>query len=158
MWKAGLDRRRWGRASLAAALALCTVGSQGQTVEASPVAVSIEVAVLEGARAIATVTYRNVSGHDVWILRDPPNLFLECDGARVADIGPAIKRKPYTLADHERIEPGRAVQRQQEITSQFAWLPGTRRYTLSTGGGYVDPVSKTSFDAPLARAIFEFTR
>ena len=126
--------------------------------EASPVAVSIEVAVLEGARAIATVTYRNVSGHDVWILQDPPNLFLECEGARVADIAPAIKRKPYTLADHERVEPGRAVQRQQEITSQFAWLPGTRRYTIDTGGGYVDPVAKTSFDAPPARTTFDFTR
>ena len=112
----------------------------------------------EGSRAFATITLRNVSGRDVWILQDPPNLFLECEGARVADIGPTVKRKPYTMADYERVEPGRVVHRQQEITSKFAWLPGTRRYTISTGGGYVDPETNASFVAPLAQVTFELTR
>jgi hypothetical protein len=127
-------------------------------VDTSPVTVSIQVATFEGARALATVTFHNRSEHEIWILRDPPNLFLECEGARIADIGPAVKRRPYTLADYERVEPGRVVHRQQEISDKFAWLPGAHCYEVAIGGGYVDPVSHARFEAPLVKASFELRR
>lgn len=126
--------------------------------EVSPVKVSIKVTTFEGKRALASIVISNVSGDFVWILKDAPSLMLECDGAEVADIGPMIKRREYSIADYEKVEPGQSVNRQVEISSQFAYRPGTHNYTITTGGGYRDPVSRRFIAGPKATASFMLAR
>ncbi len=126
--------------------------------ESCPVKVSIHVTTFEGKRALVTVTYQNVSERDIWILRDAPNLFVFCEGKEVQDIGPSDKRAAYTMDDHERVAPHATIRRQVEISDQFDFFPGTHRYDIQTGGGYIDPVSDQYWEAPPAKTQFNLTR
>ena len=153
-----LDRRSIARLLPAALFMMAAQQSLGKTMDLTPVKVSIKVTTFEGKRALASITILNVSHHAVWILKDAPSLMLECDGAEVEDIGPMIKRREYTMADYDKVEPGELVNRQVEISNQFDYRRGTHSYTISTGGGYRDPVSRRFIAGPKATASFTLAR
>lgn len=152
------NRRVVARLVPATLIVMAALQLQGITVDVSPVKVSIKVTTFEGKRALASIVISNVSGDSVWILKDAPSLMLECDGAEVEDISPMIKRREYSIADYEKVEPGQSVNRQVEISSQFAYRPGTHNYTITTGGGYRDPVSRQFIAGPKATASFMLAR
>lgn len=132
--------------------------SKGKEMEDSPLKVSIQVKTFDSSRALATVTYQNVSEGDIWVLRYPPSLYVMLDGNEIQDIGRSEKRRAYTIADYDRVEAHAKIIRQVEISEQFDFLRGSHEYMIQTGGGYKDPITGRAWSAPPAKTKFELTR
>jgi len=107
---------------------------------------------------VAVVRFENVSNFDVFVLKDPPPLFVTSGTIDIDEIGPSEKRKPYTLADYERIAPKQGTERNREISSTFAWLPGTHTYEVSISGNYEDPCDHRTWKGPRVTTRFAWTK
>ncbi len=132
--------------------------TQGRTVEANPIKITMTVTAASARDVTVRFNLANVSLRDLWILKEPPGVYLSLDGKDLPDLGPMAKRKPYTLDDYERVPPGHSTERTDQIAERFAFAPGTHTYLLRTAGGYYDPVTKLNVDAPPVEARFELTR
>lgn len=131
---------------------------EGNEMTTIPVRTSITVSSPAPMQLVVVVRVSNVSDRDVFLLKDPPSLFVTADGHDIAEIGPSEKRKPYTLADYERVPPGRTTERRQNVAALFAWKPGTHTYEVSVTGNYTDPTDGRSWKAPRVAAEFVWTR
>src|ERR1039458_7740437 len=76
-----------------------------------PVRKTIAVVRPDTRQLVVVVRFENVSNFDVFVLKDPPPLFVTSGTTDIDDIGPSEKRKPYTLADYERVAPARGTER-----------------------------------------------
>lgn len=150
-------RRARLRALGAFALVL-VLPTQGATVEANPIKITMTVAPTNARDITVHFKLANVSLRDLWILKEPPGVYLSLDGKDLPDRGPMVKRKPYTLDDYERVPPGHAAERSDQIADRFAFAPGTHVYLLRTAGGYYDPVTKLNVEAPPVEVRFELSR
>lgn len=122
-----------------------------------PVRKSLQIEA-DGPRLVSVVGFYNLANFDVFVLKDPPSIFIELDGEEVREIGPSEKRKPFTIADYERLPPAHMAERRRDITDLFAWRSGTHTYQASIDGGYKDPVDGRDWSAPSITASFVWTK
>ena|ERR1035437_8511408 len=123
-----------------------------------PVRKSIAVSIQAPMKLMVLVRFSNISDGDIFVLRDPPPLFVTADGQDIPDIGPSEKRKAYTLEDYERVPAGHATERRQNIASQFEWKPSRHTYEVSVSGNYTDPTTGQSWKGRRVAAKFEWTQ
>jgi hypothetical protein len=123
-----------------------------------PVKKSVAAASPVIGQLVVVVRFENVSDFDVFVLKDPPSLFVTSGTIDIDDIGPSEKREPYTLADYEVVAPKQGTERRQEISSTFAWLPGTHTYEVSISGNYEDPVDHRTWKSARVAAQFAWTK
>ena len=110
------------------------------------------------SQLVVVARFENVSNFDVFVLKDPPPLFVTSGTTGIDDIGPSEKRKPYEPADYERVAPAQSTERRQEISSAFAWLPKTNTYEVSISGNYEDPADHRTWNSPRVAARFDWTK
>ncbi len=155
----GLPHRRLVLRASAMLAFMFPFAVRGQSVEVSPLRASLDISVADPKHVLATIVKVNVSKTPIWILKDPPGVFVECEGREMRNIGPSDKRAAYKMDDYERVLPGQSVTRQLDLVDQFQWLPGTHTYVASTGGGYVDPTADDHFTpGTWAKTQFTLTR
>jgi hypothetical protein len=122
-----------------------------------PIRKTIEISRPIAGQLVVVVRFENVSNFDVFVLKNPPPLFVTSGTMDLDEIGRSEKRRPYTLADYERVSPTHTAERTREISSTFAWLPGTHTYEVSISGNYEDPSDHRRWESPRVAARFDWT-
>ena len=129
-------------------------------VPANPiVSKTIDVSGRPPTALMIVIRFGNLSPEDIFVLRDPPRVFVKDEAGRdVRYIGQSEKRRPYTLDDYERVPPRGTTERRANLASAYDWRHGTHTYELSISGGYVDPVSRRTWEAPRVKVRVAWTR
>jgi hypothetical protein len=123
-----------------------------------PLKKTIAVSSPSPGHLIVAVRFKNLSNFDLFVLKDEPFVYVTSGTTEIDDIGPTVKRKPYTLADYERLAPEQTIEKSRDIAAQFDWLSGTHVYTVSVSGDYEDPVNGEKWKGSRVSATFSWTK
>ena len=109
-----------------------------------------------GSQVVATVVSLIVTNAVAYVLRDFPNLSIECNGQEVDFLGPMLKRQAYTIEDYEVVSPGREFQSSIDITGLYRWLNCQHEYIASLTSEYVDPTTNERLAGDIASDRFVY--